>query len=292
MADFPKRINRTIEKKDAYITRQENAFLEDDWGAIEDTIYRKVRAAALKFNTDGGKLVFDDSNVEQVARLNQVIIDAIQSTPYPSKVRDYLGSFDTIKKYGLDVVADVNQLDRDALEALVNPVQRATVQQTLDNLTGVGINSNFVEPLKQGIYKNIVAGSTITDLETYLKSVIQSDPERMGQLKRYSTQVARDALNQYDGQVNARIASEFELDAYQYVGSIIADSRPQCVRWAGSIIPIERLPDEIAWMYSNGTGSIPGTTVETFPIYRGGYNCRHSAIPIRLTRSQRAELGL
>lgn len=292
MAEFPQNINRAIERKDSFIVRQENKFLEDDWGEIESTIYRKVRAAALKFNRDGDKLVFDDTNVEQVAALNQVIIDAIQSTPYTSKVRDYLGSFEQIKKYGLDVVADVNDLDRDELEALVNPVQRATVQQTLDNLTGIGVSSNFIEPLKQGIYKNIVAGSTITDLETYLQSFIETNAERMGQLKRYSTQVARDALNQYDGQVNARIASEFELDAYQYVGSIIQDSRPQCVRWAGSIIPIERLPDELAWMYANGTGSIPGTTVETFPIYRGGYNCRHSAIPIRLTRSQRAELGL
>jgi hypothetical protein len=35
---------------------------------------------------------------------------------------------------------------------------------------------------------------------------------------------------------------------------------------------------------------IPGTTVDNFAVYRGGYNCRHSAIPFKLTKSQKREL--
>ena len=35
---------------------------------------------------------------------------------------------------------------------------------------------------------------------------------------------------------------------------------------------------------------IPGTTPNNFAVFRGGYNCRHSAIPFKLTKSQKAEL--
>jgi hypothetical protein len=58
------------------------------------------------------------------------------------------------------------------------------------------------------------------------------------------------------------------------------------------VIQTKDLPDEIAWMNANGTGAIPGTSPETFSIYRGGYNCRHSAIPFKLTKSQREKLNL
>jgi len=113
----------------------------------------------------------------------------------------------------------------------------------------------------------------------------------MGQLKKYVSQVSRDALNQFDGQVNSRIAEEFGLNAFRYVGSIIEDSRPQCVRWVGKeVLLLDELSNEISWAYSNGTGMIPGTTRDNFAVYRGGYNCRHSAIPFKLTKSQKQDL--
>jgi hypothetical protein len=98
-------------------------------------------------------------------------------------------------------------------------------------------------------------------------------------------------LNQFDGQVNSAIANEFGLDAYRYVGSLIDDSRAQCIRWAGKQVLLkEDLAKEISWATANGTGMIAGTTPENFATFRGGYNCRHSAIPFKLTASQRAKL--
>jgi hypothetical protein len=37
---------------------------------------------------------------------------------------------------------------------------------------------------------------------------------------------------------------------------------------------------------------ISGTTPDNFIVYRGGYNCRHAAIPFKLTKSQREKLNL
>lgn len=283
-------VNKLIDKKDSTITKAESDLL-DEFTGIENAIYRAVNRFATRLNQSEGKILFDDENTQAVNEINEIVRKAIQGSTYPDKVREYLRNFETIKEFNFDIHQDVNDLNPDELADLINPVQRGIVNQTLTNLTGAGINTNFSDPLREGIFKNIVAGTTISDLQTYLESYINTNPERMGQLKKYVSQVSRDALNQFDGQVNSRIAEEFGLNAFRYVGSIIEDSRPQCVRWVGKeVLLLDELSNEISWAYSNGTGMIPGTTRDNFAVYRGGYNCRHSAIPFKLTKSQKQDL--
>jgi len=293
MAEFDRQTLKLLSEKEKLILEKDNQF-NSNWDPIEQKIYSTVKRETNKFVTEDGRILFDDKNVELIFGLNAVIAKAIQDSNYPGKVINYVAGFEQISKFNESVHKDLNDLTTKELEKFINPMQRQNVQITIDGLTGAGIDTQFIEPLKQGIYKNIVAGSTIEDLDTYLQSFIQSDPERMGQFKKYSTQIARDALSQYDGQINARIAEEFGLDAFRYVGSLlIEDSRPQCRRWVKKeVLLFDELQSELNWAYSNGTGMIPGTTPETFTVYRGGYNCRHQAIPFKLTKSQRAELGL
>jgi len=292
MAEFNRQILKLLSDKEKLILEKDDQF-NSNWDPIEQKIYSTVKRETNKFKTEDGRILFDDKNVELISGLNAVIAKAIQETDYPGKVINYVAGFEQLSKFNESVHKDLNDLTTKELEEFINPMQRQNVQITVDGLTGAGINTQFTEPLKQGIYKNIVSGSTIEDLDTYLQSFIKSDPERMGQFKKYSTQIARDALSQYDGQINARIAEEFGLDAFRYVGSLIQDSRPQCRRWVGKeVLLFDELQSELNWAYANGTGMIPGTTPETFTVYRGGYNCRHQAIPFKLTKSQRAELGL
>jgi len=64
---------------------------------------------------------------------------------------------------------------------------------------------------------------------------------------------------------------------------LIEDSRKQCVRWVGKeILLFSDLQSEIEWAFNNGTGMNKSTTPDTFAIYRGGYNCRHEAIPTKV----------
>jgi hypothetical protein len=128
-------------------------------------------------------------------------------------------------------------------------------------------------------------------LENFLTAYVVGTPELNGLYSRYVKQISRDALGQFDGQINAIIADEFGLDAFRYVGSIIDDSRAQCVRWVGKrILEKSEMQSEIAWANNNGTGMIPGTNPDNFLVFRGGYNCRHRAIPFKLTKSQRERL--
>jgi len=293
MADvFAISIDKLVGKKDKKVLTAEND-LVDNFDNIEKKIFDAVKKKINTMNVEGGKISFDDKNTAIVNEIDAVIQNALQGSNYPTQVKDFLRSFETIKQFNFDAQKSVNDISEKELSDLINPIQKANVEQTLDGLTGTGVSKNFIQPVREGIYKNIVAGTTISDLETYLTNYILSNPERMSGLKRYVTQVSRDSLNQFDGQVNSQIAETFGLDAFRYVGSLIDDSRPQCVRWVGkNVLLLDDLQNEINWANNNGTGMIPGTTPNNFAVFRGGYNCRHSAIPFKLTKSQRAELGI
>lgn len=292
MIEFDDNVIQIIRKQDRTVSAANQTFF-DSLPATEQRIFAAVSKHVQKFSSDGEKFVFDDGNVLLTNQVERIILDALQSSKYPSDVNGFLRNFETLKQFNFDIHRDVNDLSPEQLGELINPIQRGTVEQTLQGLTGSGVSTNFIEPIRTGIYQNIVAGSTKADLEAYLRRYILGNPDVDGLLSRYVKQVSRDALNQFDGQVNAKIASEFGLDAYRYVGSLIEDSRPQCRRWvAMGVIQSKDLPAEIAWMNANGTGAIPGTSPDTFSIYRGGYNCRHSAIPFKLTKSQREKLNL
>jgi hypothetical protein len=274
------------------LTKKENTIVGADadllnsLDPIERKVFEAVRSQVSKMNKNGENLVFDEKNVDLLNEIDKIIAKELKAFAPP--IKDYLRNFETIKEFNFDAQKSVNDLSQKQLEDLVNPIQKAMTQQTIDGLTGSGVNSQFIEPVKQGIFKNIVAGSTISDLESALRTWLVTSQSNNSLLRRYVTQVSRDALNQFDGQVNSAIAQEFDLDAFRYVGSLIDDSRAQCVRWAGrGVVLKSELEAEISWAFNNGSGMIPGTNKETFATFRGGYNCRHSAIPFKMTPSMK-----
>lgn len=289
METFSTDIQSLINKKIKLISGADKSLFQN-FSQIEKNIVDGVMKQVKKMNIKDGVILFDDKNIAMVNAINKVIADAIQESSYPKNVKNYISSFDTIKEMNVDIHKDVNDLDPAEIAEKLNNIQKTNVNNVLDNLVKNGMEQGFVEPVKQGIFKNIVGGMNLEEFQNYLETTILSDPLKQGQFKRYVTQISRDALNQYDGQINQLIAQDLGLDAYRYVGSLIDDSRPQCRRWVGKEILLkDELSNEITWAFNNGSGMIPGTNTDNFATYRGGYSCRHSAIPFKMTKREREE---
>ncbi len=284
------KVIRLTEKLEALIVGAENDLL-GGLTAVERKVFRSVKDQLNLLNKEGGKFVFDEANTALVNELDQIIIDSIQDSSYPSDVNKYLQNFDTVTDFQADIHSELNQISPEELRNLVDPFKRQIVDDTLSGLTGSGVATEFAEPVRQELFKNIVAGANSSDVEKVLRQMIEGDASKLGGLERYVGQVTRDSLNQYEGQVNAKIADEYDLDAFEYVGSLIDDSRSQCVHWVNKrVITKEELPNLISNAFTSGQGMIPGTNAENFAVFRGGYNCRHSAIPFRLTEREHERL--
>lgn len=234
-----------------------------------------------EFDRQGGKIQFNAETTRLINQASKRIYEALNKSGYDSRVKQYLKDFDKIKEASIAEQKIVNRITVSPRN-LTN-IQRSAIQQTTNILLGNGLDANMVQPVKDILLRSATSGMTIAQAELQLRETVLGNEERLGKLERYVTQMARDSISQYDGMMQQRIATEYELDGISYEGSIIRDSREQCIRWAGmGEIAVVDLENEIEWAYSNGSGMIPGTTKENFCINRGGFNCRHFATAIRL----------
>lgn len=245
-------------------------------------IFKSIIATLIGFDTDGDSFEFTDDNIRKINELEQQIRRIVTNSKYQNNVSSYLRDFDKIKDVNIRLQKSINGINASKIK--LSTVQRMSRNQVINELLGQGLDTNFVTPVRDIIYDSVVSGSSIKDAEKTLRTFIRGDKTRLGTLERYVSQVSRDSISQYDGLIQGRIAEEFNLNAFAYTGSLIQDSRAQCIRWVSKgILKTSELEREIQWAFNNGTGMIPGTIPANFSSLRGGYNCRHETIAIRLT---------
>lgn len=293
---LPTSVNKLIGDKNELIDDAVDT-VGGDMTSIQRKIFNSVKKQLRKYPSKGGFFVFNgDTSAEATQltlELERQIFTALQASKYPDNVGKYLKDYNGIIDLNKGIHKSLNDISPDEIEDLVDPFLKQSITATTEQLTGAGMNEAVIKPVQQSLQNNVIAGADIEEAEATLRTFIEGDSERLGALERYVGQISRDSIHQFDGMINGKIAEEFELDAFRYVGSLIEDSRPQCVRWVsdlGGILPIDTLQNEIDWAKSNGTGFIKGTNVKNFASLRGGYNCRHDAIPFKLSDEERANL--
>lgn len=257
---------------------------------MEKKVYDEIMKIFEGISITDGKLSNNEKTDEFLASLDRRIAKVLKQNGYNDSVAKYLTNFDKIAENVKKIQSQLNGINLTATQ--INPFLRIEVSNTWDNLLGSGINKSFVNPLRQGIYRNIMFGATIGDVEKLVKEYVITNKNADSKLLRYVKQVSRDSISQFDGGLQQKLASELDLNACRYIGSIILDSRAQCRKWVDeSLIKLDSdFAKEITsaingnLMYDGkaSSGMIKDTTLATFMANRGGYNCRHRCIATKI----------
>lgn len=255
---------------------------------IEQNIYKRLDQVLKKTTISFGKLSNDEYSRKLISNLDQTIREALQESGYGNKVNQLITTYDFIASDNIELHKALNK--EKVSEKLVNSIKQLEVNNTIDNLLNAGIYKDFISPVRQALYRHIVLGTSLHDAEETIKNIVLSEPDKDSSILKYAKQVSQDAIYQYDGSINKAIEEELELDAYLYVGSLVKDSRAQCAYWVGKQIlkkdkqlekEIEKAQKNRLFNNKKASGMNLDTTIETFVIYRGGYRCRHKALPTR-----------
>lgn len=261
---------------------------EDFTQGIRDDVEVRLLKEIMKIldvvDVKDGKIQTSEAAMQFLARFEKLIDEALKNSGYYSKVKRYLRNFDAVRLNNIEIHSLVNKTD--IPYSSLNDITRLEVQNTIDKLLGAGMSRDFKYPIREALFRNITLGSSIQEAKKTIEDYIISNDGANSKLLRYTTQVARDSINQYDGSIQTVIQKELELNDFIYSGSIIADSRCQCRYWVNKIkLKRDSLIDEIQIALDgrslggcNCSGMIPGTTIDNFAVNRGGYACRHRAI--------------
>ena len=221
-----------------------------------------------------------------VAAIDKLYIQAINKPEFVNDTRKFLQNFDEVRKNALELHKEVSDLSyTPAFYEALNKQQKFLVDKTLYELQQGGLKKYFVEDAKQVLLEAANLGYSQKQIEKRLRQRLLSQPDKDSYYVRYATQVSRDSVNQYNGQVNQMVQDEYDLDMIRYVGSVVDDSRPFCIHVRKELkgkIKRSELPALLA-KYSGSSGMIQNTNANNFYVVRGGWNCRHEAIPYRST---------
>lgn len=236
----------------------------------------------VSMDSKGGKFLKTldgkKSNKKQVARLNAELDKFLKKSGYTKSVTRFLTNFDEIDEHLRFVHDELNDIK--IQKSFLNQIKKTAITKVTSDLVGNGLLQSFKDPIREVLFDAVVSGGSLTDVLRNVRNAIKTDPNNQGLILRHVTQISRDALQQYNGRQHNAIRRQFGLNGFLYVNSLVKDSRPQCKRWRKmEEIKFSELEKEIKWAFRNGKGMIPRTTKDTFIKFRGGYACRHEAIP-------------
>jgi hypothetical protein len=281
-------------KSDKLIAKGENIMLlaEDDFTTnirdIEQQLFKEINKLFDVVDVQDGKLTSSEKTIEFLNSIEKRIDEALKKSGYNSHVYEFLKNFEKIRRNNLEIHEALNK--ETIPYSSLNDVTRLEVANTIDKLTGAGISRDFKTPIREALYRNVILGSTIQEARQTIEDYIVSNDGKDSKLLRYAGQVARDSINQYDGSIQQVIKNQLELPDFIYSGSIIRDSRCQCIYWVKKVfLQSDELADEIDTAVKGGSlgdckcsGMVPGTNISNFAVFRGGYNCRHRAIATKI----------
>lgn len=284
-----KTVSELITEKLGYIKKSELDFLEGI-ESLEVAIYSKILDILRNFAQEEGRIIKSGSNASLFDRLKKEILRVIRESTFVPKVNKFLTSFDKVEKMNRNIYERIlgTKIKTDLSLEKLTVIEKVT--DALANQSS--LNTNFINPIRKALTDSVRFNQTFQEAEANLKSLVKGTGKG-GLFRRYSGQVVTDSINGYDGAVNDVIRDAYQLDGFRYVGSLIEDSRKNCVELVNGSGEFEKFAirpgtyrtedlQDIIDVAKHRPGWNPATTVSTFAQYRGGYNCRHQVMYFRL----------
>jgi hypothetical protein len=228
-------------------------------------------------------------NDDLTAKMNEflnVVVDLVnKSKGYETKLTGFLGDLDTIQKNNERFHGSFNNFNINT--AGVKNVQRTVVEEIINQYTGNGLNPNFAAPLRDGIFRNILAGANMKDIRQYLQNYIIGGEDQSGKLYQYLNQTAQQAVDSYTGMINQQLNKDFKFTGYIISGSLIETSSNQCIYAVehshdpGGYLTFPEWNTVLDIARNNKKAKlIEGTTLVNLPINKLHWGCRHDFTPV------------
>jgi hypothetical protein len=238
-----------------------------------------IRSYILSLSTDEKGFLSDEKLASNLAKLQTGLRKELGLAEVGKTASNYLESLYSVAEKTLVAHFELNSVAV-AIQA-INPIIETNASTVLSAITK---NDAWrIDSVKNAIARAQVRGQSKSSLLKEFENLAegkQSGVNNVG-IGKYGTNIQRlahDATFQSQSQINELVQKEGDLQYFFYVGSLVVDSRPLCRHLVKQSEPtllseipslIERYPE----------GLYRGTNKSNFLVYRGGYNCRHFAVP-------------
>lgn len=240
-------------------------------------LFNQIQAMLTGLELDAEGLIKQSgANRKLLQKVDRVFDKAVKKSGYYNALNKYVGNFDKmagVNNEYFSFIVDNFTPDAHYLKSL----QKTSISTVENLLANDGLELQLKQPLKEILNQNVNTGASFGDMLSQVREFITGNADREGKLLRYSKQISRDSLFNFSASMQESVSEKAGLNYYYFSGGLMDDSRPFCVARAGKYYSKKEIED---WAKLNWAGKRAGTTSSTIFIYRSGYNCTHSYIPV------------
>ena len=265
---------------------------------LEKSFLRRIQKLLERFNLRRGRITNSKRNRRLLNNVDRLLDEGFKEIPLTDEVSKYLKKFDLIDEFNRSIYEKT--LTRKEAKRLTNvfekfqPERTRIINDITKRLTNTDVlNVNIIKPVRDILFESVIFERTFAEADRALREEVLTVEGSDSRLLKYTRQITTDALNQSDGATQDIIRSEYDLDGFAYIGSLIKTSRLNCVDLINGTGIFKDLSlgrgkykvEDIPTIISRARGRAgfnPATTPETFAKYRMGFNCRHHIRFIRL----------
>ena len=263
------------DKIESIINAADNNFFKSV-GITQQKIYDSLIGLFKKLELDSdGYILNNGYNRSLLVKSSQIFNQSIKKSGYSDAVNEFVGTIPELDRINQEYFASISDLFKPN-RAFIASLQTQTINTLETAILNDGLKANIKTPLMNIISQNINSGGSYSGFLEQLRSNIVG-MENEGKLLRYSRGILNDALFQYSRSYQQSVTDDLGLEFYLYSGGTTKDTRDFCAEHSDQFY--HQLEVE-AWADEDWQGKIPGTTSSSIFVYCGGYNCKHSLIPV------------
>jgi hypothetical protein len=253
--------------------------------SIEGRVSKEIEALVSQLEMENGEIILSEKNMALIESINQRIKDLIFDSVYEKNLTSFLGEFkkqaELNNTYFMATVPDFE------VTPVYQSILKSSQRNALSLLNEDAFTQALILPIKQTLESSITNKVSFADTLTNLRYIIEGDEEIDGRLMAHVKRVAYDSFAISDRSYTNTIATDLGLEFYRYTGGKIEDTRCFCAERAGKFFHREEIK---AWGRGEKLGKCKSgdlwegansnTDEGTIFFYAGGYNCRHSILPV------------
>ncbi len=244
-----------------------------------DKIVESAIELKLKIGTKSPNSKEMAENLKKLSRLNKQIDQMLFESGYKAEVQKFISLFgssqEAINLYYSTIVSSFKPS-----KELFESILQSNLDTTVEGLLNSGIDANYTEPIKKILRDVVVGNGDYALLKANLKAYIIGDANISPRLKSYAGQVASDSVRQFQRNYFNAVSDDLGLNHYFYRGTAIRDTREFCSKRVGKYYTKKEVQN---WASSDWQGKVSGTNSVTIFTYCGGWNCRHTLLPVSET---------
>jgi hypothetical protein len=243
-------------------------------------LWANIQGDFDKLQLDGeGRIRLTETNIRIASDIVNKLKTGLGATDFRNAMVQFLQKFDQ----SITINEAIAKTFRPTYT--ISAAQRELINQSkliaIDLLTNEGYKSRIDQTVRIPLNAALQAGSSLKDAMKSMREIIQGTPDADGRLLANVRTYANTTFSTADRALSNSINKDLGIEWYRYVGGEIDTTRPFCEKHNGKYF--HRLEIE-EWGNDEWAGKIEGTDSENVFVFAGGWNCRHSIIPVTIRR--------